>query len=175
MIKKAVKLLIICSMIFCLFFINSNIAASVPTITGFDITPENPTPLSTINLIIGIEDNETINDVRLIVEECSDKLNHIDSLNRSMKYSYSCCKDFYQLEFNLTHEDTTYLKCYVMIKSNNTWYTSKSWITNLSIDKIDYCLCFRDEYKIPGFEFVSLLTVIIIITGCLSKKYYKKL
>ncbi len=151
-------------------FLLSNTIIAEPIVEGRDLSPFQPSPMSNVIFTVGINNSTSIKDVRLIVEECSDSINYADKMNISMDYSYTCCKDFYQIEFNLTHDDATHIKYYVLINDNNTWYKSETWIANFSIDKNDYCICDYYEYKTPGFE-LSALIIIIIFIAYLYKRY----
>jgi hypothetical protein len=160
---KSKQIIIIPFILLIVNLLFSNIIVAEPVVEGRDLSPFQPSPMSNVILTVGINNSTSIKDVRLIVEECSDSINYADKMNISMDYSYTCCKDFYQIEFNLTHEDATHIKYFVLINDNNSWYQSEIWATNLSIDNNDYCICDYYEYKTPGFELIISFFALILI------------
>jgi hypothetical protein len=149
----------------------SNLSAE-PIVEEAYFFPSKPLPMSTVIFTTGINNSSFIEDVRLIVEECSESINYLDRLNLSLDYSYSCCKDFYQIEFNLTHEDAAHIRYYILINDNNSWYQSETWVTNLTINNNGNCYCVQDYNKTPGFEFISMILSLIILSIYLL---YKKM
>ncbi len=143
-----------------------------PEIGGIYIYPTQPTPLSTITFTIGLyKNNSSIDDVRLIFQECMDNFCFIDSNNISLNYSYSCCMSFYKAKFTLGHPDATQIKYHVEILSNGIWYgynTSFINIVRTNDKKIDNP---KDKHT-PGFDFLLIVFSIffILILTRLKKK-----
>ncbi|MBS3802608.1 MAG: hypothetical protein KGY65_07655 [Candidatus Thermoplasmatota archaeon] len=98
--------------------------------------PTKPLPLSTITYNAGIYNNSTeIEEVRLIAQECM-KDYCFNNQTIPMNYSYSCCMDFYNAEFDLTYENTTQVKYHLEIKSNGSWCQYEQNVISLSIPDI---------------------------------------
>jgi len=88
-----------------------------------------------------------------------------------MNYMYSCCMDFYEIEFKGTNKDATQIKYNLEILSNGTWYNFETGFINLvgySSENINS----ENENKTPGFEFLFIISSIILVL--LLKKRVKK-
>jgi hypothetical protein len=133
-----------------------------PSVGEIYSSPSHPLPLSTVNFTAGIYNNSSrIEAVQLIAQECMDDLCFIYSQNISMKYTYSCCMDFFEAEFTLTHEDATQIKYHLEIMSNGTWYeyeTDYIPISRISDNNTDDSI----DDTTPGFEIVLLLFSIFV-------------
>jgi hypothetical protein len=137
--------------------IQKSIAAEENPVFGdININPLEPTPLSVVSFTIGVNSNVTVEDVRLIVQECAGDMCFANDFNVSMNYSYTCCMDFYETQIKFIHEDATQIKYYVKIFNNGTWYYSNTSFTNFSIPVNNNPLIISENRSIPGFELVLL-------------------
>jgi hypothetical protein len=92
-----------------------------------------PTALSNITLITGIKNNNSIIDeVCLVIQECIGDNCSIEIQNLSMNYIYSCCIDFYEIEFKCTNKKVTQIKYNLEILSNSTWYNFETGLINFT-------------------------------------------
>jgi hypothetical protein len=134
------------------------------------VSPLEPTPLSVVNFTVGVNSNITVEDVRLIVRECTGGMCFLDDYNISMNYTYTCCMDFYETQIKFIHEDATQIKYYVKIFNNGTWHTSNTSFTNLSIPVSNNPVISPKNRSLPGFEFVLLFFSIGLL---LIRLHYK--
>jgi hypothetical protein len=111
-----------------------------------------------------------VDEVRLIVQECTGGMCFLNDYNVSMNYSYSCCMDFYETQIELIHKDATQLKYYAKILNNDSWYISNRSITNLSIPVNNNPVIIPENRSLPGFELVLLFFSIGFL---LMRRYYK--
>ena len=111
-----------------------------PTIEHVTIDPVEPLPLSTITFNATILDNETIDEVRLLIIECRDDLCFVDEFNISMEKT---ANDTYQAQFILIQEEATQIKYHFAIKSNKIWFYTELTLITL-----------KTNYLAPGFELV---------------------
>lgn len=121
------------------------------------VYPSEPTPLSKVNFTIGVNKNITVEDVRLIAEECIGDMRFSDYFNVSMNYTFSCCWAFYETQIKLIHENATTIKYYVKIFSNGTWIDSDDGFTNLSSPVNNNPVIDPENRSAPGFELVFIL------------------
>jgi len=134
---------------------NSINAEENPIFGSIDIYPSKPAPHSNVSFTIGINSNVTVEDIRLIVQECKSGMCLRNDSNVSMNYSHSCCMAFYETQIKLIYEGATTIKYYVKILSNGTWYTSDTSFTDLSIPG-------NNNRSTPGFELVLIIFSIIL-------------
>lgn len=166
--------LIVCTLLAVIFYFmmmqNSIVAEENPVFSDITVYPLKPTPLSEVSFTIGINSNITVEDVRLIAQECAGDLCFINKYNVSMNYSYTCCMDFYETQIKLIHEDATQIKYYVKIFNNGTWYTSNTSFTNFSIPVNNNPVIIPENKSMPGFE----LFIVFFSAGLLlMRRHYK--
>ena len=149
---------------FYFIMMQNSITAEENSVFGnINVYPLEPTPLSVVNFTVGINNNITVDDVRLIVRECTGDMCFAKDLNVSMNYSYTCCMDFYETQIKLVHKDVTQLKYYVKIFNNDTWYISNASILNLSVPGNNNPLIISENKSTPGFEMPLLVLSIVLI------------
>jgi hypothetical protein len=130
---------------------------------NIDVSPLEPPPCSEVSFTIGINSNITVDDIRLIAQECAGDMCFINKYNVSMNYTYTCCMDFYETQIKLIHEDATQIKYYVKIFNNGTWYTSNTSFTNFSITVNNNPVIIPKNKSMPGSEMPLLVLSIALI------------
>ena len=153
-------------MVIFIYFImiqNSIAAEENPVFGDINVSPLEPTPLSVVSFTIGVNSNITVEDVRLIVQECAGDMCLANDFNVSMNYSYTCCMNFYETQIKFIHEDATQIKYYVKIINNGTWYTSNTSFTNLSIPINNNPVIIPENKSLPEFEMPLLVLSIALI------------
>jgi hypothetical protein len=104
---------------------------SQPVVQEVSCYPLGPMPLPYVTFTVGINNNNSsVDQVCLIVNECMKDLCSVNFQNLTMNFTYGCCMDFYETEFNFTREDATQLKYHLEILSNNTWYIFDTGLIN---------------------------------------------
>ena len=143
------------------FLIVSTSASTVladPTVVQVAIDPAKPLPLSTITFNATILNNETIDEVRLLVQECRVDLCFVHSFNISME---KISNDTYQAQCTLLQEEATQIKYHLKISCNETWYTSNTTFIPLASDiNKNTSKVPQDQVSTPGFE-ISVVVVSI--------------
>ena len=132
-----------------------------PTVVQVTIDPVKPLPLSTITFNATILSNETIDEVRLIVQECRVDLCFVGGFYVSMD---KISNDTYQAQYTLTREEATQIKYYLNIAFNETWFTSNITIIPLASNAN------KDPASTPGFEFVLIFFSVGLL---LIRRHYK--
>lgn len=74
-----------------------------PIIRDISIEPVDPAPLSTVTFLVTIDNTTTIQDVRLILQECRQDMCFIDKWNESMNR----INGVYQTNITLIHKQAT--------------------------------------------------------------------
>jgi len=121
-----------------------------PTIVRVTIAPTKPLPLSTITFNATILCNETIDEVRLLVQECRVDLCFVHDFNISME---KITNDTYQGQCTLIEEEATQIKYHLKIACNETWYTSNTTFIPLASDtKKNTSQDSHNPVSTPGFE-----------------------
>jgi hypothetical protein len=149
-------------------------STSVPTVLAdpialqITIDPVKPLPLSTVTFNATILSNETIDEVRLVVQECRVDLCFVGGFYVSME---KIANDTYQAQYTLTRKEAIQIKYYLNIAFNETWFTSNTTIIPLASDgKKNTTNDSHDPASTPGFEFVLLF----FSTGfLLMRRHYK--
>ncbi|MCJ7571857.1 MAG: hypothetical protein MUO82_08280 [Candidatus Thermoplasmatota archaeon] len=142
-----------------------------PVVLDINPIPSPPIPLENVTIIAGLNNSSTsiVDEIRFIAQECMDNLSFPETYNISLNYTYSCCMDFYEGTFKLSHSDATEIKYHLEILSNGTRYkynTSYFYMFNNSDENI----IDPEDNQTPGFEFIILLFsagILLII------RYYK--
>ncbi|MCX6664173.1 MAG: hypothetical protein NTZ75_07990 [Euryarchaeota archaeon] len=145
-----------------------------PTVVQVTIDPTKPLPLSTITFNATILCNETIDEVRLLVQECREDLCFVHSFNISME---KIINDTYQAQCALLQEEATQIKYHLQIACNETWYTSNTTFMPLASDtNKNTSQDSHDPMSTPGFEpsVVIVSIVFILIFNHLIRKSNKK-
>ena len=131
-----------------------------PTVVQVTIDPAKPPPLSTVTFNATILANETIDEVRLLVQECRVDLCFIHDFNISME---KITNDTYQGQCTLIEEEATQIKYHMKITCNETWYTFNTTFMPLALDtKKNSTQDSHDPTSTPGFE-MSLLVLSIAL------------
>jgi hypothetical protein len=129
-----------------------------PVVLDITSIPSPPIPLSNVTIIVGLNNSSisSIDEIRFIAQEYIENLSFPEIYNISLNYTYSCCMDFYEGTFKLSHSDSTKIKYHLEILSNRTWYqynTSYFYMFNDSDENIIN----PENNQTPGFEFIFLL------------------
>ena len=113
-------------LIFLLFFMINVIDSSKaqPVIIDVNIFPFPPIPLENVTFIVGLNNSSygSVDEIRLISQEYMYNVSFPETYNISLNYTYSCCMDFYEGTFKLTHKNATRLIYHLEILSNGIWY-----------------------------------------------------
>ena len=135
-----------------------NAIVTEPNVEKITLEPEEPTPLSTITFTATINSTEELDDVRLIVKECSEVLCFIDGFNVSMG---ATSDGDYRVQVTLKHDDTIEIKYHLEIDSNGIWYHSDVTVFNLTTDANNKTNG-NNTNSTPGFRSISFLITILI-------------
>lgn len=146
-------------------FLSVPIVLSKPTVQQITLQPKNPPPLSNINFTAEIKNNESIEEVNLIVEECKEGFCYLGK-NVSMKKTNP---DIFQKEASLEYNDSTEIKYHLEIKTDNEWYktdiVTKELTASSGDGKSD-----NQTNDAPGFEAVFILTAMIGLSFLIKKR-----
>jgi hypothetical protein len=143
------------------------------TFGEISITPESPSPQSTITISTTIS-GDIPTQVKVIVEECNETTGicYSDVQNVSMS---PVNEGNYQTSVTLKHADATYINCTILAEINDTWISSPNWkkvylssIPNGNVDGDD-----NEDKGTPGFELILVLTAIGISLMLIGKKRRK--
>ena len=132
-----------------------------PTVVQVTIDPAKPLPLSTITFNATILSNETIDEVRLLVQECRVDLCFVGGFYVSM---VKISNDTYQAQYTLVREEALEIKYSLNIACNKTWYASNTTIITLASNAN------KDPASTPGFEIVLLFVSVVLL---LMRRHYK--
>ena len=118
-----------------LFLIVAGLLTSAePIVEDITVSPDEPEPESEVTFIATITSDESLDQVNIIVRECKkvegQELCFVDSFNESM----SSFENTYRTELTLKHDDATYIKYNLVIKSNGTWYEYEPIQLELSVE-----------------------------------------
>ena len=132
-----------------------------PTIVQVTIDPAKPLPISTITFNATILSNETIDEVRLLVQECQADLCFVYGFNISMEKT---ANDTYQAQCTLIQEEATQIKYHLNIACNETWYTSNIIFMPLASDaKKNTSQNPPDSVSTPDFEIILVVCAIALV------------
>lgn len=143
------------------------IRAVEPTVVEVTLDPEDPAPQSTITFTAVITSEDTLEEMRLIVQECKEGLCYIGGFNESMA---TIDTDTYQASVTLIHDDATYIKYHLEIKSDGTWYKTDLTEFDLKVGSDNGNTTPNDTDKTPGFEIIFLLITIVFGTLVFKRK-----
>jgi len=146
---------------------NSVSAENEPTI---EITPQSPTPESTITFTASVKDENTT-DVRIVIQEC-DANTGICFTKQNISMN-SVDLDTYEISFTLEHSEATYIQYSLVVNSNEDWKTY--------LDKTKFNLTEKQngdngknnnnkDNDTPGFEFIGVLISVIFILLIFNKR-----
>ena len=170
-IKRKKEIILAGGLLFLGLYLLVNSVSAQPVVTGVTITPEHPTPMSTITFNVNVT-GENITGVYLNVRECKGDFCYAQGFNESMDMVAS---GEYQKEITLKHSDADNIEYWFVINSNGTWYdlqkdqtitylsTSSGEINNGSSGK-------NGSNGTPGFEIVLLLFSIVLLIFILKRK-----
>ena len=94
--------------------------AAEPTVESISLTPPDPSVRSPITFTVTMTSDESLTDVRIIVQECTEGICYRDFFNESMTLMG---ENTYQTSLTLIHEDATYIKYHVEAGTSEQWYT----------------------------------------------------
>ena len=166
-----------------LIVVGSLISAE-PTVEEITLSPEEPEPLSEVTFIATVTSEESLDQVNIIVRKCKkvegQELCYVDSINESM----SLFENTYRATVTLKHDDATYIKYNLVIKSEGIWYEYDPIQVNLTVEPANGNgngdgtngngsnggNGENGDNGTPGFEIISLLIAIVIGVLLLGKK-----
>ena len=151
--------------------------ADEPTFGEIDVSPENPEQLSDVTFTVDV-DGENITDVRINVEECIEGMCYPDYQNVSME---NTANNTWEGTITLKHDDATYGTCWLVIKSNETWYdfkeTKKEFDISASTENGDNGGNGGNggdgADDTPGFELIILVISIVVALSLYKRKIMK--
>ncbi len=166
MTKNIVKSLALI-LLLAIIFLSSN-ALAEPNASNISITPEKPTPLSTITITVNIQ-GEDISSVEISISECDD----ITCFKGGTETMNEIQEGTYQAEYTL--QDTENKADHIEINSievvdNGTPYTleNDSWKFDISVT-----LSNGENGNTPGFEILTFIVSMAIIIVFLTRKRLK--
>ncbi len=141
-----------------------------PSIVRVTLDPVKPLPLSTITFTAILTSNGTIDEVRLLIQECRGDLCFVNGYNISMVL---ISNDTYQGQCTLLQEEATQIKYYLRIGYNETWYTSNITFMPLTTDtKKNASQDSHDQVSTPDFEMPLLILSIAMVL--ISNHWWRK-
>ena len=164
--------LLFAAVIIFLISIFSSKVLATPTVEQVTIDPAKPQPLSTITFNATILSNDTINEVRLFVQECRVDLCFVHEFNISME---KITNNTYQGRCTLIEEEATQIKYRLKISCNETWFITNTTFVPLAVD-VKKNTTQDPAASTPGFE-TSLLVLSIMlffIFDCCRRKFVRK-
>ena len=153
-------------LLLCILLLSAVTIKAVPTIEGVFVDPPQPSPLSAVKFIVGVNSNDSIDDVRLIVQEYRDDLCFASGFNISMNMTFSCCMEYYEVKIKLIHENATQIKYHLEILNNETWYDFETKFVSLVVNENDSAnstVSNSNDRSAPGFEVIIVISSIAII------------
>lgn len=151
------------SLLFLGLYLLVNSVSAQPVVTGVTITPEHPTPMSTITFNVNVT-GENITEVYLNVRECKGDFCYAQGFNESMDMVAS---GEYQKEITLKHSDADNIEYWFVINSNGTWYDLQK---DQTITYLSTSTGKNGSNGIPGFELLLLLFSIVFLLFILKRK-----
>jgi hypothetical protein len=147
--------------IYLLVSTSASMVLADPTVVRVTIGPAKPLPLSTITINTTILSNETIDEVRLIVQECREDVCFVHGFNISMEKT---ANDTYQGQCTLIEEEATQIKYYLRVVCNVAWYTSNITFIPLAVEvKNNTSQDSHDPPSTPGFELILVVCAIALV------------
>lgn len=169
-LKNAMLLMLVT--LLCLSFVGP-VNADEPSYTEIAVSPEEPTRLSEVTFTVNIT-GEDIEEVRIIVEECIEGLCYPDLHNESMENTQG---NDWEGTATLVHDDATYGTCWLVIKSNGTWYDFRENRKEFDVLPIEENGQTNGDTNgdggtdgTPGFELILVVVSIAIILSIYRKK-----
>lgn len=156
-----------------IIFIFSTI--SVFTFSGFagamasveiDLNPPMPSQKGSVEFTIIFSDNDNIENVRIIVEECKEGLCYTDNINESMSKNN---EDNYEKQVTLKHNDATFIKYYVEFYENGNFVQSEVEQVDLETSSNNGDNSGNDT---PGFQLFFIIIAITLIVLFTRKKRF---
>ncbi|UCD14040.1 MAG: hypothetical protein JSW60_01090 [Thermoplasmatales archaeon] len=170
--KKTLKNALVITLVagLCLSF--SGIVAAVdPSYEEIIVSPAEPPRLSEVSFSVDVT-GENIEEVRVIVEECTAQICYPDLRNESMTNTQG---NTWEGTVTLIHDDAIYCTTWLVIKSDGTWYNFKDLRKefNLSIDTGNGDTNGGDGNGgdgAPGFELILLVISLVLALFIYKKK-----
>jgi hypothetical protein len=181
--EKTMKNAIVIMLVAGLFLSLVGIAtAEEPTFGDITITPAEPTVLSDVKFSVEIT-GENITEVRLEVEECVGPDFCYAKQNVSMM---ELGEGLWETTVTLEHDDATVGHCWLVIKSNETWYNFAPSVSP-DYESTDFDIMPEeddgddngggdgtdDNGGTPGFELVLVIISIIVAFSIYKRKRIK--
>lgn len=172
--KNIISMLLAILTFICLAILPLSVAAE-PTVTSVTLDPIDPNPLETIKFTAVIESDTELNEVRIIVAECTAGICYKDDFNVSMSLEEDAT---YIGDVTLVHDDTVYIKYHIEMFSDGMWYATEITEYNLTAkpnngDNGDNGNTTNgDGNNTPGFELISVLLAGVIIALVVGRKRF---
>ncbi len=169
-LKNALVLTLVTGL--CLSFVGM-VSATEPTFGDITVSPEEPTILSDVDFSVNVT-GDNIQEVRIEVEECIG----LDFCYAKQNVSMELEEGLWKATVTLEHDDATVGHCWLVIKSNGTWY---SFATSVSPDyeSTDFDIMpdedngdgdTDDTNGTPGFELILILVSIVVALSIYKRK-----
>jgi len=135
-VKKKLITISFFLVIFCVInvLLNTNVVANLK-IEKITIDPESPSPLSLVNFTVVMKNNTNYDEVRLILQECSEDLCFFPGLNISMTF---IANNTYFEQVTLTIDKATQIKYSIKCMVNGNWNSTETYYVTLSNVYDDY-------------------------------------
>jgi len=141
---------------------------------NIELYPEKPAPQSTVTFNATFPSVSDLDEVVILVEECTASICFIDSFNESMTMLNT---DIYTTKITLKHGDAIEMKYRLGYSSNGTW----NWEPPLMENMTSVSLATEqnngnsnggnnDTNETPGFEVIGVLISVIFILLILNKR-----
>ncbi|MBU0498252.1 MAG: hypothetical protein KKC68_07915 [Candidatus Thermoplasmatota archaeon] len=143
-----------------------------PTVMSITLNPTDPNPLETIKFTAVIESDTELDEVRIIVAECTEGICYKDDFNVSMSVNGDGA---YIGDVTLTHDDTVYIKYHIEMLSDGMWYATEITEYNLTekpSNGDNGNATNGDGDNTPGFELISVLLAGAIIALVVGRKRF---
>ncbi|MCX6665337.1 MAG: hypothetical protein NT038_04665 [Euryarchaeota archaeon] len=170
MMKKKGKTIGAIGIMICVFVVfSSMVSADQVPITGEPIVniilePQEPVIKSDIMFTATILSENTITDVRIVVQECKEGLCYLRNNESMTKINTTT----YQKMIPLIKDDSTYISYYIELESNGQWYTYPA--VNLTLktngdSQNGNITNGNGHHKTPGFEVLLFIIAVGVLIG----------
>jgi len=171
--KRMNERLLIGVLLLGIFLVNVTVVgAADPTVDDISYDPTSPTKESTITFTAEVSGDDI--EVWLTVQECSDEICYIDKHNESMT---AAGDNTYEAVVTLEKNDATYVKYWLEVVSDNTWYSFKDDLEELHLSTSSNGDTGNGDdggsNQSPGFELIVLMASIGIILFVFKRKRKK--
>jgi hypothetical protein len=161
--KNLKKLIFIFSIIS--FFAFSGVTGAMATV-NITLNPSIPSQKEYVVFTAIFSDNDNIENVRIIVEECKEGLCYTDNINESMTKND---ENTYEKQITLKHSDATFIKYYVEFYDDGNFVQSE--IEQVDLEKSS-SNGKNNVNNTPGFEAFFIIIAISLIFLFTRKKRF---